>query len=206
MLMSMKRLNKEYCCSPSAKQYAHVLYELGISKEAVGETEKLFEEVPVLEETFASPVVPMREKLSSIDKIFPEEIKNFLKVVSVSYTHLDVYKRQHYVANGTLAISDFVICIILSLGIVGPLITVGSYTDDLGKIGVIVGEVAGILEQPELERPEKSKSVSKDNSVTLEDVRFGYHDKEILHGVTTVSYTHLFNLVICVRQYRNHAA
>ena len=54
----------------------------------------------------------------------------------------------------------------------------------LGKIGVIVGEVAGILEQPELERPEKSKSVPKDNSVTLEDVRFGYHDKEILHGVT----------------------
>ena len=80
MLMSMKRLNKEYCCSPSAKQYAHVLYELGISKEAVGETERLFEEVPVLEETFASPVVPMREKLSSIDRIFPEEIKNFLKV------------------------------------------------------------------------------------------------------------------------------
>lgn len=70
-----------YCCSPSAKQYARVLYELGISKEAVGETEKLFEEVPVLEETFASPVVPMREKLSSIDKIFPDEIKNFLKVV-----------------------------------------------------------------------------------------------------------------------------
>ena len=61
MLMSIKRLNKEYCCSPSAKQYAHVLYELGISKEAVGETEKLFEEVPVLEETFASPVVPMRK-------------------------------------------------------------------------------------------------------------------------------------------------
>ena len=76
--MSMKRLNKEYCCSPSAKQYAHVLYELGISKEAVGETERLFEEVPVLEETFASPVVPMREKLSSIDKIFPEEIKYFI--------------------------------------------------------------------------------------------------------------------------------
>ena len=28
------------------------------------------------------------------------------------------------------------------------------------------------------------KEVPKDNSVTLEDVRFGYHDKEILHGVT----------------------
>ena len=108
-----------------------------------------------------------------------------LMMVVTPYTLLTVLPfGAHYVANGTLAISDFVICIILSLGIVGPLITVGSYTDDLGKIGVIVGEVAGILEQPELERPEKSKSVPKDNSVTLENVRFGYHDKEILHGVT----------------------
>ena len=90
----------------------------------------------------------------------------------------------HYVENGTLTIPDFIMCIILSLGIVGPLITVGSYTDDLGKIGVIVGEVVGILGQPELKRPAKSTAVPKDNSVTLTDVKFGYHDKEILHGVT----------------------
>ena len=107
-----------------------------------------------------------------------------LMMVVTPYTLLTVLPfGAHYVANGTLAVSDFVICIILSLGIVGPLITVGSYTDDLGKIGVIVDEVAGILEQPELERPEKSERVPKDNSVTLEDVRFGYHDKEILHGI-----------------------
>ena len=90
----------------------------------------------------------------------------------------------HYVENGTLTIPDFIMCIILSLGIVGPLITVGSYTDDLGKIGVIVGEVVGILGQPELKRPAESTAVPKDNSVTLNDVKFGYHDKEILHGVT----------------------
>ena len=90
----------------------------------------------------------------------------------------------HYVENGTLTIPDFIMCIILSLGIVGPLITDGSYTDDLGKIGVIVGEVVGILGQPELKRPAKSTAVPKDNSVTLTDVKFGYHDKEILHGVT----------------------
>ena len=71
----------------------------------------------------------------------------------------------------------------MSLGIVGPLITVGSYTDDLGKIGVIVDEVVGIIEQPELKRPKKSAAVPKDNSITLTDVRFGYHEKEILHGV-----------------------
>ena len=108
-----------------------------------------------------------------------------LMMVVTPYTLLTVLPfGAHYAANGTLAVSDFVICIILSLGIVGPLITVGSYTDDLGKIGVIVDEVAGILEQPELERPEKSEGIPKDNSVTLEDVKFGYHDKEILHGVT----------------------
>ena len=79
--------------------------------------------------------------------------------------------------------TDFILCIILSLGIAGPLITAFSYTDDLGKIGVIVDEVVGILDQPELNRPYKSTSVPKDNSIELSDVKFGYHDKEILHGI-----------------------
>lgn len=108
-----------------------------------------------------------------------------LMMVVTPYTLLTVLPvGAHYVENGTLTIQNFVMCIILSLGIVGPLITVGSYTDDLGKIGVIVGEVVGILEQPELKRPAESTAVPKDNSVTLTDVKFGYHDKEILHGVT----------------------
>ena len=108
-----------------------------------------------------------------------------LMMVVTPYTLLTVLPfGAHYVENGTLTIPDFIMCIILSLGIVGPLITVGSYTDDLGKIGVIVGEVVRILEQPELKRPAKSTAVPKDNSVTLTDVKFGYHDKEILHGVT----------------------
>ena len=108
-----------------------------------------------------------------------------LMMVVTPYTLLTVLPfGAHYVENETLTIPNFVMCIILSLGIVGPLITVGSYPDDLGKIGVIVGEVVGILEQPELKRPAESTAVPKDNSVTLTDVKFGYHDKEILHGVT----------------------
>ena len=108
-----------------------------------------------------------------------------LMMVVTPYTLLTVLPfGAHYVENETLTIPNFVMCIILSLGIVGPLITVGSYTDDLGKIGVIVGEVVGILEQPELKRPAESTAVPKDNSITLTDVKFGYHDKEILHGVT----------------------
>lgn len=108
-----------------------------------------------------------------------------LMFVVMPYTLLTVLPiGAYYVSRGTLTVSDFVLCIILSLGIVGPLITVGSYTDDLGKIGVIVGEVTGILEQPELKRPQTSEGRPEDNSITLENVTFGYHDKEILHGVT----------------------
>lgn len=107
-----------------------------------------------------------------------------LLMVVTPYTLLTVLPfGAHYVENGTLTISSFVMCIILSLGIVGPIITVASYTDDLGKIGVIIDEVVGILKQPELKRPEKSTAAPKDNSIILTDVKFGYHEKEILHGV-----------------------
>ena len=107
-----------------------------------------------------------------------------LLMVVTPYTLLTVLPfGAHYVENGTLTISSFVMCIILSLGIVGPLITACAYTEDLGKIGVIVNEVVGILKQPELKRPEKSTAAPKDNSIILTDVKFGYHEKEILHGV-----------------------
>ena len=108
-----------------------------------------------------------------------------LAMTVTPYTLLTVLSfGAHYVENGTLALSDFILCVILSLGIVGPIITVMSYTDDLGKIDVIVGEVAGILAQPELGRPQQSAAVPTDNSVTLEEVHFGYHEKEVLHGVS----------------------
>ncbi len=90
----------------------------------------------------------------------------------------------HYVASGSLSLSAFIQSVILSLGIVGPIITVMSYTDDLGKIDVIVGEVASILSEKDLERPEKNRAVPEDNSIVLEDVHFAYHDKEVLHGIT----------------------
>ena len=57
--------------------------------------------------------------------------------------------------NGSLAFSELVMCLILSLGLVSPIITAMSYSDDLAKIGTIVGEVVGILSWEELERPAK---------------------------------------------------
>ena len=121
-------------------------------------------------------------------KAFGKTESSYAKFTKAAMAYADSFiswmKRCSIFHGLMMVVTPYTLLTVLPFGIVGPLITVGSYTDDLGKIGVIVGEVAGILEQPELERPEKSERAPKDNSVTLEKVRFGYHDKEILHGVT----------------------
>lgn len=88
-----------------------------------------------------------------------------------------------YVSHGTLSIPDFVMCIILSMGIVGPIIKVFSYTDDLAVVSTTVGQIAGILEQPELDRPEKTVKMPENSEVCLRDVTFGYHEAEVLHNI-----------------------
>ena len=91
---------------------------------------------------------------------------------------------------GSLAAVDFITIIILSMSIIQPLLTVYSYHDDIAKAGVIFGEVGGIMDMKELDRPESDAESPKDNSITLRDVRFSYHKeiegeekKEILHGI-----------------------
>lgn len=88
-----------------------------------------------------------------------------------------------FLMHGSLAFADFVLCLILSLGLVSPIITSMSYMDDLAKVGTIVGEVVGILSWEELERPVQDKKQVKDYSISLSNVSFGYHEKEVLHDV-----------------------
>ena len=85
--------------------------------------------------------------------------------------------------NGSLAFAELVMCLILSLGLISPLITVMSHMDDIAKVKTIVGEVTEILSWEELERPAEDMETVGDHSVTLENVTFGYHDKEVLHGI-----------------------
>ncbi|MBQ6359662.1 MAG: ABC transporter ATP-binding protein [Lachnospiraceae bacterium] len=87
------------------------------------------------------------------------------------------------VKDGSLLPADFVTIIILSVGVITPIITLMSYSDDIRTMGTIFGEVRNILEAPEMLRPE-SGDVPDGNSLSLNDVHFSYKDKEILHGVT----------------------
>ena len=85
---------------------------------------------------------------------------------------------------GSLSAETFLTVIILSFGIMQPLITTFSYSDDLAQVRTIVGEVADILGQEDLHRPEKAEKLPADNAVELKDVTFAYHEKEVLHGVS----------------------
>lgn len=99
----------------------------------------------------------------------------------------------YFFYNGSITAVDFITVIILSMGILMPLITVMSFSDDISKAGVIFGEVGSVLEMKELARPATDKRKPADNSITLKNVRFSYHKgiegeekKEILHGINMV--------------------
>lgn len=86
--------------------------------------------------------------------------------------------------NGTLSAETFLTVIVLSFGVMQPLITAFSYTDDIAQVTTIVGEVADILSEEDMKRPEKAERLPEDNSVELKNVRFAYRDKEVLHDVS----------------------
>ena len=155
---------------------------------AFSKTESSYERFTTAAKAYANSFISWMKKCS---------IYHALMMTITPYTLLTVLPiGAHYVANGSLTMNHFVLCIILSLSIAGPLITAFSYTDDLGKIDVIVGEVVGILDQKELQRPQKSLSIPSDNSIILKDVKFGYHDQEILHGINMSLETGSVNAIV----------
>jgi len=104
--------------------------------------------------------------------IAPATLLTVLPVSGVMYLH------------GSIDASTLVMALILSVGLIRPLMTIFSYGDDITKAGTIFDEVTKLLDMKEMERPEKSLALPSDAAIELNDVRFGYaEDKEILHGV-----------------------
>ena len=85
--------------------------------------------------------------------------------------------------NGSLSASDFITIAILSLGIIGPLVAAIFLTDDFSKIATITGEIAAVLEEPELDRPKAQKKL-EGHGISLQDVHFAYKDVQVLNGVS----------------------
>ncbi len=85
--------------------------------------------------------------------------------------------------NGSVSGPDFLMLIILSLGLVSPFMTIASYWDGISKMGTIIGEATEILEREELIRPDTLTEKPSGTDIVLNDVHFGYKDEEILHGI-----------------------
>ena len=85
--------------------------------------------------------------------------------------------------NGTLAPEKFVLIVIVSMGLITPIIGCMKFTDDLAKVGTIIGQVTDILTAAELPRPKADTQTVQDSTVELRDVHFGYGDTEVLHGI-----------------------
>ena len=84
---------------------------------------------------------------------------------------------------GAVSGPDLLMLIILSMGLISPIVTAVSYMDDVAKMGTIVGEVTDILEKPELERPDTMTEQIRGTDIELRDVHFAYKEDEVLHGV-----------------------
>jgi ATP-binding cassette subfamily B protein len=85
--------------------------------------------------------------------------------------------------NGSLDAPTAATCVILSLGLLPPLIRALEYTDNLAMVDGTVRELCSMLDEPELERPELPASL-EDRSVVFDRVSFGYTSEEVLRDVS----------------------
>ncbi|MBR6717387.1 MAG: ABC transporter ATP-binding protein [Oscillospiraceae bacterium] len=86
--------------------------------------------------------------------------------------------------HGTISAADFITVIILTVGLIEPLLGVMSYSDDIAQMDTIVTEVRSIIEAPEMKRPAQLAKQPENGDIVLENIRFGYDEKEILHGIS----------------------
>nr|MCR5556550.1 ABC transporter ATP-binding protein/permease [Butyrivibrio sp.] len=87
------------------------------------------------------------------------------------------------VKNGSLTPEKFITCIILSAGLISPLMIAFSYMDDIMKMQTIFGEVTEIIDRKDMIRPESLSKKPVGSDIELRGVKFAYKDKEILHGI-----------------------
>ena len=101
------------------------------------------------------------------------------------------------VMRGSLDVHNFVLITIMSMGLITPIINCMSFSDDIAKLGTVLGEITSILDAQEMPRLAQSEAQPKDSSIELRDVHFGYTaDTEILHGVSAVFQSGTVNALV----------
>ena len=68
--------------------YAKALYGLSVPGEAICETGRIFKNTPEIGKMLENPLVSLKEKEQVIERVFPQEMKSFLKV-TCKYQKID---------------------------------------------------------------------------------------------------------------------
>ncbi len=84
---------------------------------------------------------------------------------------------------GSLSAPTFITSIILSMSLVKPLIQALEYTDSLAMVDSTVKEVAMLLKEEELQRPEQSVKLTN-HVLEFSNVSFAYDEQQVLSEVS----------------------
>jgi ATP-binding cassette subfamily B protein IrtA len=133
-------------------------------------------------ESYAGAV---KNSLQSMTTFFTKTLPEYTAVMTVIPSTLVIVlpAALYYYAQGTLALSTMLTCVILAFGLAGPLVQAMKYTDHIASMETIMHQVTAILDADEMKRPQSEKTL-KDTCVTFEHVTFGYQEQEILHGIS----------------------
>ena len=93
-----------------------------------------------------------------------------------------------FYGNGSLDIADFLLFMIISLGIFDPIIKASLYTDQLSQMENITKEIIEILDYPELKRRNQGESLLNGYEIELNNISFSYDNSDKL-AIKNVSAT-----------------
>lgn len=83
---------------------------------------------------------------------------------------------------GALSLGNFIGCIVLAMGIAGPVMQATSYVDQFAIVDASVKQISEFLEQDELHRT-VDRATLDGEGFEMNDVSFAYGEKEVLHKV-----------------------
>ena len=87
------------------------------------------------------------------------------------------------ISGGAVSLDELILCILLSMAIVGSLQTFTEFWESLAVISEVQPRIQALLNMEELPEPEQPKHTDK-TDVQMKDVHFGYRDSEIIHGIS----------------------
>ena len=86
-------------------------------------------------------------------------------------------------SGGAVSLSELILCILLSMAIVGSLQTFLDFWESTAVVAEVQPRIQALLDMEELPEPAQPKH-SDGADVELKDVHFGYGDSEVIHGIS----------------------